>query len=253
VRMQLRVLSALMLRETRVTFGTSQLGYLWAIVTPAAGTAALAAIYSLAGRHPPFGESLALFFATGILTLELFSKLGASLMTALEANAALLNYPPVRRLDVLFARALLIGATYAAIMAIFLVGLIALDLARWPWAPETVVLAFSVTFLLGLGYGIASAVILHFWQSWRHVEKILTRPLFFVSGIFYVPGFLPPAARDWLWWNPVLHCVEWMRCGFYPLYHSAVLDRGYVVGWALALVLLGLAGTRLGLERQALQ
>ena len=243
--LQVRVLGALVLREVRATFGTSQIGYLWAIITPAASTAILVAVFSAIGRQPPFGLSLALFFATGVLTLELFTKLGNSLMTVFEANKALLTYPPIKETDVLFARAILIGATYVLIMLIFYSGLTAFGLADAPAHPEHILLAFAVTFLLGFGFGTANAFILSVWESWRYVEKILTRPLFFLSGIFYVPSYLPPQAIAWLEWNPVLHCVEWMRNGYYLNYDSVVLDQGYVIACALVLILVGLFGERL--------
>ena len=75
LNIQLRVIFALLLRETRTTFGNSSLGYLWAILTPAVGVGLLVLIFSFASRQPPFGQSLALFFATGFLTYEFYSKL----------------------------------------------------------------------------------------------------------------------------------------------------------------------------------
>lgn len=249
--LQVRVIGALVLREARATFGTSQIGYLWAIITPAATTAILVAVFTAIGRQPPFGLSLALFFATGVLTLELFTKLGNSLMTVFEANKALLTYPPIKETDVLFARAILIGATYVLIMTIFFSGLVALGLGEGPAHPEHLMIAYSVTFLLGLGFGATNAAILSVWESWRYVEKILTRPLFFLSGIFYVPSYLPPQAIDYLKWNPVLHCVEWMRNGYYSNYDSRVLDEVYVISIALLLLLFGLAGERLTRSRRS--
>src|SRR5690606_3384249 len=106
VLVQIRVVAALILRETRATFGTSHIGYLWAIITPVAGIAILSIVFSLISRHPPFGTSLALFFATGIIILQLVTQLASSLMTAIEANRALLSYPPIKRMDVFVARSI---------------------------------------------------------------------------------------------------------------------------------------------------
>ncbi|HEU4985719.1 MAG TPA: ABC transporter permease [Rhizobiaceae bacterium] len=248
--LQFRVLAALVLRETRATFGTTQIGYLWAVITPAASTAVLVAIFAAIGRHPPFGASLALFFATGVLTLELFNKLGSSLMTVFEANRALLTYPPIKETDVLFARAILIAATYVLIMAIFFSGLIVFGMAGPPARPGELMAGFAATSLLGFGFGTVNAVILSLWESWRHVEKILTRPLFFLSGIFYVPSYLPRRAIEWLEWNPVLHAVEWMRNGYYVNYDSTVLDKPYILSVALLLTFVGLAGERLTRSRR---
>lgn len=214
IALQARVIGALVLRETRATFGTSHFGYLWAIVTPTAGVAVLVVVFSSIGREPPFGSSLALFFATGILTLEFFNKLSNTLMGTFNANRAMLTYPPIKMADALFARLILISATYLLIMLIFYTGLVLVNLAEWPTYPEQLVLAFATIALLGFGFGTLNAVIISLWDSWLQIEKILTRPLFFISGIFYIPSNLPPEAIAFLKWNPVLHLVEWIRTGY---------------------------------------
>lgn len=243
--LQIRVIGALVLRETRAAFGTSQIGYLWAIITPAAGVGLLVFIFSLVDRQPPFGASLALFFATGILTLEFFNKLSNTLMTSFDANKALLTYPLIKETDALFARLVLISATYVLIMTLFYAALVLLGLAPPPAFPERLVQAFGVTALLGFGFGTLNAVIISLFSSWIHIEKVLTRPLFFLSGIFYIPSLLPPEAIAILKWNPILHLVEWVRTGYYPNYESAVLDHTYPLGLAMLLILFGLAGERL--------
>lgn len=242
---QVRVITALILRETRATYGTSQLGYLWEIITPAAGTAVMVAIFTAIGRHPPFGESFALFFATGLLTLGLFRKFGMSLMTVYDANKALMTYPPIKAPDVLYARSMLIAATHLVIMVVFYSGLGYWGLAGFPAYPEKLITAFAVTCLLGFGFGATNAILLSYFDSWRHVVAVITRPLIFISAIFYVPSYMPPEIVDWLKWNPVLHCVEWMRNGYYANYDSRVLDQTYVLTVAVILTLIGLLGERL--------
>ncbi|WP_415184112.1 ABC transporter permease [Phaeovulum sp.] len=243
--LQARVIGTLVLRETRASFGTSQFGYLWAIITPAAGVAVLVMLFSVIGRQPPFGSSLALFFATGILTLEFYTKLSNTLMTTFDANKALLTYPLIKETDAIFARVILISATYLLIMILFYGGLIVLGLAELPVYPEQLMFAFAATTLFGFGMGTLNAVVVSLWDSWSHIEKILTRPLFFLSGVFYIPSNLPPEAVAALRWNPVLHLVEWFRAGYYTNYDSSVLDRSYPLGLAMLFILLGLGGERL--------
>ncbi|MEH6547542.1 MAG: ABC transporter permease, partial [Sneathiella sp.] len=179
------------------------------------------------------------------LTLEYFTKLSRSLMTTFNANQALLTYPLIKEVDTLFARLILISATYILIMLLFYSGLMMLNLAEFPAQPVILLQAFCVTGLLGLGFGTLNAVIISMWDSWQQIEKILTRPLFFLSGIFYVPSQLPPEAIAILKWNPVLHLVEWMRTGYYYNYDSSVLDKSYPLVIATVLVLLGLLGERI--------
>ena len=242
--LQIRVLLSLVLRETRATFGTSHLGYIWAIITPTASVAILVFIFSLINRQPPFGSSLALFFATGILTLQFFNEFSNKLMTVFNANRALLTYPIIKDVDTLLARSLLIISTYLVIMCIFYSSLIVLEMADFPARIEQVLCAFFATALLGIGFGTMNAVIASIWDTWTQIERILTRPLFFISGIFYVPSHLPPEAIAVLKWNPVLHLVEWFREGFYPNYNSFVLDISYPLYIGTGLLLAGLAGER---------
>ena len=242
--LQIRVLLSLVLRETRATFGTSHFGYIWAIITPTASVAILVFIFSLINRQPPFGSSLVLFFATGILTLQFFNEFSNKLMTVFNANRALLTYPIIKDVDTLLARSLLIICTYLVIMFIFYSSLVVLGLANFPAHIEEVLFAFFSTTLLGIGFGSVNAVIASLWDTWIQIERILTRPLFFISGIFYVPSQLPPEVIEVLKWNPVLHLVEWFREGFYPNYNSFVLDIYYPLYMGIGLLLAGLAGER---------
>ena len=243
--LQVRVILSLVLRETRATFGTSSFGYAWAVITPTASVAVLVVLFSLVGRHAPFGSSLALFFATGILTLRFFSDLSSKLMTVFGANKALLTYPVIKDVDTILARTLLISATYLVIMVIFYSGLIAVGMAELPSRPEHLVMAFLSTIFFGLGYGTVNAVIASVWETWMQIEKVLTSPLFFISGIFYVPSQLPATAQEVLEWNPILHLVEWFRYGFYSNYNTSILDMTYPATLGAVLLLVGLSGERL--------
>ena len=165
-------------------------------------------------------------------------------MTVFNANRALLTYPIIKDVDTLLARSLLIGCTYLVIMVIFYSALIMLKLADFPAYTDQVVFAFFATALLGIGFGTMNAVIASLWDTWAQIERVLTRPLFFISGIFYVPSQLPPEAIAFLKWNPVLHLVEWFREGFYPNYNSFVLDISYPLYIGIGLLLASLAGER---------
>ena len=245
IRIQMRVIVALLLRETRTTFGNSSLGYLWAILTPALGVGLLVLIFSFASRQPPFGQSLALFFATGLLTLEFYIKLSNSLMNVIDANKALLLYPVVTETSAILARFILISLTYFIIMWIFYGVLIVLGFANLPSFPIDLSLAFLAIALLGLGIGLMNLMITGLWQSWRFVWPIINRPMFFISGVFFIPSLLPDYVLNYLKWNPVLHLIEWIRTAYYPNYDSRVLDCSYLLTLSFLFIVIGLMGERL--------
>ncbi|MDB9944860.1 ABC transporter permease [Ascidiaceihabitans sp.] len=243
--LQIRVISALTLRETRMTFGTSHSGYFWAILQPLISISFLVFLFYLIGRQAPYGASLALFFSTAILTLELHNKLSVSLMRAFTSNKSLLTYPMIRETDTLFARLILIACTFVLINCLLYGGLIIFGFADLPAHPEKMVLAFMVSCFLGLGIGTLNAILYHSNQAWQHVEKIFARPLFFLSGVFYIPSSLPPEAVSILKWNPILHLVEWTREGYYPHYQSDVLAIEYPLSLAAVLVMVALFWERI--------
>jgi capsular polysaccharide transport system permease protein len=238
--LQLRVIAALTLRETRMTFGTSHAGYFWAIVQPLISISFLVFVFYLIGRQSPYGSSLALFFSTAVLTLELYNKLSVSLMRAFTSNKSLLTYPMIKETDTLFARLTLISCTFIVINTLFYSGLITLGLADIPAHPERMVFAFLGTCFFGLGIGTLNAILYQRNQVWQHVEKLFARPLFFLSGVFYIPSNLPPEGIAVLKWNPILHLVEWTREGYYSNYQSDVLNISYPLGLAALVVTLAL-------------
>lgn len=249
--LQIRVISALTLRETRMAFGTSHAGYLWAIVQPLVSISFLVFLFYLIGRQSPYGTSLALFFSTAILTLECYNKLSVSLMRAFTSNKSLLTYPMIKETDTLFARLLLIACTFVVINVLFYGGLIIFDLATLPAHPEKIVMAFLATCALGFGIGTVNAIMYQRNQSWQHIEKTLARPLFFLSGVFYIPSLMPPEATAVLRWNPILHLVEWTREGYYANYTSEVLNISYPLSVAAVLVVIGLFWERISRKKRA--
>lgn len=224
---QTRVIGALVLRETRTAFGNTQLGYLWAVVNPALSTLVLVFIFSAVGRVPAFGTSFALFFATGVLPFQTYSKLSSGLMTAISASRGLLSYPLVNETDILLSKYILVTLTYIMIIFVFFTLIIMGDDASLPVRIEQCAVAFLALSLLGLGAGATNAVIFRLWPTWKQVESIVSRPLFFLSGIFYVPSDFPTHIVKILAWNPVIHGIEWFREGYYGNYHSIILDKSY--------------------------
>lgn len=246
---QCRVILALVLRETRIAFGTAQLGYLWAIVSPIFGVAALAIVFSAVSRHPPIGTSFVLFYATGMLPFEMYQKYAKSLMSVFDQNRGLYAYPLVKNLDPVYARCILIFATYCLVLLVFFLALILIGLSSFPTHIHECVLAVISLSMLGIGAGMLNSVIKALWSTWPQIEGIISRPMFFISGIFFIPTMFSSEIRYWLSWNPVLHIIEWFREGYYPNYESVVLDKGFLFTWIGILLILGFGGERLYRKR----
>jgi capsular polysaccharide transport system permease protein len=69
---------------------------------------------------------------------------------------------------------------------------------------------------------------------------VLNRPMFILSGVMFIPESLPWQIREYLLWNPVLHCTSEMRKGLFSTYDAVYVSPLYVFGLSIGLSLLGL-------------
>lgn len=245
------VVVALLLREMRVRFGRSHLGYLWAILEPLGGVIIFSVVLSVIGRPPMAGSSTVLFLALGMLGYSTFRRMTQQIGAAFEANAALLSYPIVRPFDTLLARAMLESATGVLTLLIILVGVMLFDNVPPPAHFEIVAGGVLILALFGFGLGVINAVVGEYWQSWRHIEALIHRLFFLLSGIFFMPSSLPQVALDVISWNPILHGIEWLRYGYYEGYRPDLISFHYIIAWAFGSTLVGLAAERFIPRRRA--
>jgi capsular polysaccharide transport system permease protein len=245
-----RVIMALILREMRTRFGDSRFGYLWVIIELVIHIAALAVVFQFTMHgQPPLGTSFFFFYFTGLLPYLLFSHTVTQVGNAIIANRPLLQLPPVGNLDVVIARGLLEFATEFVVGVLFVGGFLAFGVDAIPRDLGLAFGALAATWALGLGIGLINAVINVFTHVWDHIFQVLLRLVYFGSGIFYVPQMMPEWVRDILWWNPLLHCVDWFRMTFFAEYEPAWLDRAYPLEFALFALLAGMA-LEFGLRRR---
>ena len=121
---------------------------------------------------------------------------------------------------------------------VLLGGLQALDVV--PRSIVELAYAFGATVLLGLGLGLLNGVIALAFPPWFTGYSLIVITTWTTAGVFFVPDALPNGIRDVVAYQPVLQCVEWTRQAYYEGYGNLVLDRGYVIGFGLVTVFLGL-------------
>ena len=248
--MQGRVIRASILRETRTRFGRSKLGYFWAVFEPMAYILSLLAIFSAMDRGTPIaGISLAMFFFTAIIPWLMFARISGAVSRAIKTSKALLTYPQVKSLDIMLALVILEFATLFLVAIIYLSGAIQLDVSVNIERPLEVILALFLASLLGLGFGMLSSTARLYWSSYHNFQSVFMRIMFFTSGKFFIVGTLPATLQDWLWYNPLLHVVEWMRSAFFGGFESEFYDLRYPLMFALVMLFFGLASERLSRYR----
>lgn len=231
-----RSVAALVLREMTTTYGRSPGGYIWAVVEPLAVIALLSFAFSLAFQAPSLGTSFPLFYATGYLPYMLFHDVSSKTALAFRFSRPLLNFSAVTWLDVLLARYLLNLLTHISVGGLVIFGLVLLeDGQTWPNLAlvfRAVVMAAS----LALAVGAMNALLFLAFPAWERVWMIVTRPLFIISGVFFLFEDVPSEIRNMLWLNPLFHVTGEMRRAVYPAYEASYVSPVFVFGIACALL-----------------
>lgn len=235
-----RVLFALIMREMATRFGGSAMGYLWALIEPVAFIALLSLAFSELAHRPPVGHSFPLFYATGFIAFSYYNDIASLTGRSVHVNQPLLNYPAVTPLDTVLARLILQALTGLAVAALVFAGIFAVFGDPVRIEPVPLMAAFGLGALLGLGVGLVNTTLFALSRGWQVAYGVISRPVMFVSCVFYTFDSLPRGVQAVLWWNPLVHLVGLMRAGFYPVYRAAYVSELYVFSVALGLIALGL-------------
>ena len=249
-----RVIDALILRDMRTRFGHTNLGYVWALVEPIMHLLTLGSVFAwLNHAKPPLGNSLYLFYVTGLIPYLMFSHVSLNLIHTLSSNTEVLQMPVVKRMDVILAKALLALATEIVVAILVFSGFALLGYQGFPADLLTSVQAALALWLFALGMGLINMVVAHFLHAWEQVVTSAIQLMYFASGIYYSASMMPAWVRDILIWNPVLQGIEWFRSGFYANYHPHWLDPSYLLVCASVALVLGFALERAVRPRLAVQ
>ena len=250
LKVQNRVIHASILREARTRFGRSKLGYFWALFEPMAYMLTLLAIFSAMERGTPItGAGLAMFFLSAIIPWLMFSRISGAVSRAIKSSKALLTYPQVKGVDIMLALVILEFSTLFLVAIIYLLGASYLGGVVSIERPFEVVLALFLVSSLGLGFGLLSSTARLYWSAYGNFQSALMRVMFFTSGKFFIAGTMPVMLQEWLWYNPLLHIVEWIRSAFFGGFESQFYDLRYPFMVALVMLFLGLASERLSRYR----
>lgn len=239
----LRVIYALVLRETKTRYGRLQVGYLWAFLEPIFFVLILTTIFSYFGRvlgsadMPPTQ-----FYLTGILSYFLFQHIVVQTMLATQANMQLLYFPQVQVFDLGAARAVLETITFFVVLTLltFLIWFAELETVE---IGDPLRIIFAAFLIAAFGYGVGTAIgsLNTLFPSLQFLAQVvMLRPLFFISGVFFTAEMIPETIRHYALLNPMLQLIELMRSAYFHSFESNYVDYHYLTGTILFTVFIGL-------------
>lgn len=238
---QIRVLNALILRETKTRYGNYKIGFLWALIEPLVGVSVFVAIFANLRNDNPGGMPLVPFMLVGFICYALFRDPWGSMQGAISNSRSLLTFPQVTTFDVILARGILeVMVTFFVLGFLLYMAFLAGFEVRCE-RPLGVLMVCGLLCVMGIGMGFLFASLEPLIPSVKQIgSQILGRPLYFSSGLFFSAESIPAAVREYLLYNPILHMIELVRGEFFYEFETAYGSWFYASMWSFTVLAVGL-------------
>ncbi|MBB2325342.1 ABC transporter permease [Escherichia coli] len=241
LEVQQAAVKALFLREIKTRFGKYRLGYLWAILEPAAHLLVLLTIFGFIMHRTMPDISFPVFLLNGLIPYFIFSSIATRSIGAIGANQGLFNYRPVKPIDTIIARSLLEVLIYCGVYIVLMAFVALLGEEFTVINIITIILTWIFLTLFSFGIGLIFMVVGNTFPESEKFLPILIKPLYFISCIMFPLHSIPKEYWPMLLWNPLIHVVELSRESVVIEYKSDGVSLQYLAISALISLFIGLA------------
>ncbi len=245
IQRQLQIVYALMMHDIKSRFFGNGFGYLAMMAWPMSHIVVVIVMFAASGRVVPYGNSLILYAATGVIPFVASSYISKFIILGVLTNRSFLGYPIVKVIDLITARAGLEVINLILVTVATCVVISSSGIDCWPNNPLQASEAFICSVFLGLGLGYLNGVITMIIPLWNIVFTILSIIAYAASGVVLNLEGLPVELQYYASFNPFAQGVVWMRSAFFGHFESHILDKVYFLEWGVGTLACGLVGERL--------
>lgn len=248
---QSRVVGALVYRETITRVGNNKAGILSALGAPLSQILLLSLLFTIIGRNNPIGGSIVLFLATAVIPYNFCVLMATQIMTSSQQSKSLMTHTLITPFDTILANLIIESSILLIAGTIIFAGVAYFGF--WDLTYDSLIgieMVIVASIILGFSIGLMNAALASRFSFYPKIWTLLTRPLFFMSGIFYIASErFPPEAMAVLYYNPILHITEWSRSAFYRTWESTFVDFNYLTWFILTSLFIGMSSQRLMQEQ----
>jgi capsular polysaccharide transport system permease protein len=240
LRINLRVIGALLMREIITRYGRDNLGFLWLFVEPLLFTLGVAGLWILLKIGHQSTLPIVAFAITGYSPVLLWRNCASRCCMAIPPNAGLLYHRNVRVLDLFIARILLevSGATMSLVVltsAFVFVGAMAPPADLVP-----VLLGWFLLAWFGAGLALVLGALTAYSESVERLWHTASYLIFPLSGALFMVEWLPKDFQKLVLLIPMVSGVEMLREGYFGAVVRTHYDASYLAGVCILLTFVGL-------------
>ncbi|MEE1672802.1 ABC transporter permease [Agarivorans aestuarii] len=233
------VIFALFIRTIRSQFN-DKFGLSWAVVNPVSFILILSVIRGRLEGGTTHTLDTFTFMACGMLTVQMFlSALGAS-AGVIKKNKALFAFRQVRPISAFIASGLFELLVKVLVLLSVVLAMYFLKIDILLANPLLFIIAQLAIFITAGAIGAMFAIATAFIPEIDKIRGMLTRPLFFISGVFFSLQDLPRDIWIYFQWNPILHAIELSRQAVSPSFGAVGVSLNFLLGCALVSLFISL-------------
>jgi capsular polysaccharide transport system permease protein len=237
---QLRVISALAIREINSQQQNLMYGYAWALVDVALMIGGMLLMKVAIKAFNPPGMPPAVFIVIGIIPWYLFQHGYDAPRSAVARNRRLLAFPIVTELDIILAAEVQLFILYGIMFVICSTIASVFEQSPMPQQPLVIMLFFGAAWLFGIFLGLMLLPLHRIYPPMNKFISFFLRFGMILSGVFIPITFFPEYIWPYLTWNPMLHVEELIKTYWFTAYHTPVGRSAYVVECILGMAVAGL-------------
>lgn len=226
---------SLALKDLRVRYKRSALGFIWALLNPLMMMVILTVVFSTVAQLPV--QKYAVFLISALLPWTFFAQSLSYSVESLVGNGELLK--KVRVAKSVFPVAAVISNVLNFLFSLAPLVLILIILRfpfHWTWIFLPVPLLALILFTAGCGFFFAAANV--FYRDVSHIVQIVLSGWFYLSPVMYAPEFLPHKYYWFFRMNPMLYLLNEFRMAIYygqlPSMRSVALTMAIGAGFLIA-------------------
>ncbi|WP_462169285.1 ABC transporter permease [Pseudoalteromonas lipolytica] len=233
------VIFALFVREIKTGF-SDKFGIAWAVVQPVSFIILLSFIRGRMDGGSTHSVPTFEFMMYGLMLIQFFLETFNSCSNAIKKNKSLFAFRQVQPISSILAAGLFGVLVKLAVFSFVFLFMYFLKMDFELHDLLFMLLNFLALWLFAMSLGTIFAIAQCYVPEVDKVKGILTRPLFFISGVFFSLQDVPREYWHYLDWNPILHAIELTRYAAYPSYGSDGVSEVYLFGCSLVSVFLAL-------------
>jgi len=214
------VIFAIFLREIK-NQSTDKIGLIWSVVSPLILIAGMTAMRTfMSGGGDTHTMPTMFFMVYGMIFIQFFLTTLSAASGAIHKNKPLYAFRQVQPISSIIAIGIfeLLIKLFVVFAVVIICFIVKIDIEVHD--AISIIFNFFKVWLLAISIGTMFGLSYCYIPELKKVQQLLTRPLFFISGIFFSLQDIPREYWHYLDWNPLLHAVELTRYAAYPSYGS---------------------------------